>query len=112
MQRGAEESSWRSVEVEEGSPAAIVRGLSEDAASEIEQARFRKGVRHLLSENARLRSVLGHCPKGIAVLDEHGNLCGYNREFVELVGKAPSLGEPVVEHFSPTDRDLLRTVIQ
>lgn len=112
MQRGEEEPSWRSVEVEEGSSAVIARGFSEDAASEIDQARFRKAVRHLLSENARLRSVLGHCPKGIAVLDEHGHLCGYNREFVELVGKAPSLGEPVFEHFSPTDRDLLRTVIQ
>jgi PAS domain S-box-containing protein len=112
MERGAEESSWRSVEVEEGVSAAIMRGLAEDSASEIEHARFRKAVRHLLSENARLRSVLGHCPKGIAVLDEHGNLCGYNREFLDLLGKQPSLGEPVFEHFSETDRDLLRTVIQ
>jgi PAS domain S-box-containing protein len=112
MQRGAEEPSWRSVEVEEGTSAAIARGLSEDVASEIDHARFRKAVRDLMSENARLRSVLGHCPKGIAVLDEHGNLRGYNREFVELLGKSPALGEPVFEHFSPTDRELLRTVIQ
>ncbi len=34
----------------------------------------------LAHENAQLRSVLGHCPTCIAVLDVQGCLVGYNRE--------------------------------
>lgn len=112
MQRGSDEPSWRSLETEDGTSAKIVRGLAEDPACALDEARFRKAVRDLVAENARLRSVLGHCPKGIAVLDERGNLCGYNREFLELLGHAPPLGEPVAEHFAPTDRELLHTVIE
>lgn len=112
MQRPVEEPSWRSVEVEDGNTDAVDRGLHEESVNTLDEARYRKGVRALLSENARLRSVLGHCPKGIAVLDEHGNLCGYNREFGELLSKPLRLGEPVFGFFEPTDRELLRTVIQ
>lgn len=112
MQTPMEESSWRSLEVEEGTAAVVDRGVNDDAWSELDGARYRKAARDILSENARLRSVLGHCPKGIAVLDEHGHLCGYNREFAELLGRRPKLGAQVFALFEPTDRDMLRTVIQ
>ena len=112
MQRSLEDSFWHSGEVEDGATTVVARGLIEDPSSPLDEARYRKAVSLLMTENARLRSVLGHCPKGIAVLDEHGQLCGFNREFAELLGRAPSLGEPVFELFAPTDRDLLRTVIQ
>lgn len=112
MQRPTEELSWQSVEVEEGSATVVACHLSGDSSSDLDEARFRRACRQLCAENARLRSLLGHCPKGIAVLDEHGNLCGFNREFVELLGNRPNLGEPIAAHFSPTDRELLRTVVQ
>lgn len=110
--RTAEVSTWNSVEVAEGATTTVARGLLDNPSSPLEEARYRKAVRKLMAENERLRSVLGHCPKGIAVLDEHGNLCGYNREFADLLGRLPRLGEPVFDLFEPTDRDLLRTVIQ
>lgn len=71
----------------------------------------RAGVRALEEENARLRSVLGHCPKSIAVLDEQGCLVGYNREFRALFDDAPQLGEPIARHFEPTDAAILADVI-
>jgi PAS domain S-box-containing protein len=112
MNQVTEEPSWRSLEVEEGTTAVIDRGVHDEAWSELDGARYRKAVRNILAENARLRSVLGHCPKGIAVLDEHGNLRGYNREFTELLGGKPKLGDQVFDLFEPTDRELLRAVIQ
>jgi signal transduction histidine kinase len=108
----ADESTWRSVEVEAGSTETIERWLeSKDPSNGVEGARFKRAVRALLVENARLRSVLGHCPRGIAVLDEQGNLTGHNRELAELLGVTPALGEPMAQYFEKTDNSLLDGVV-
>lgn len=106
-----EQATWRSVEVEAGNAEAVERWLELEEASPLELARAKRAVRALLAENARLRSVLGHCPRGIAVLDEAGNVTGYNRELCELLGVHPSLGEPIEQHFAPTDGELLHAVV-
>ena len=73
---------------------------------------YRAGLRALSDENARLRAVLGHCPKCIAVLDEEGRLVGYNHEFRGLFARPPELGASVVAHFEATDAALLESVIR
>lgn len=103
--------TWRSVEVEAGAVEAVTAWCNEPT-DVLEQARLRRSVRAVLEENARLRSVLGHCPKGVAVLDEDGRLRGYNRELRNLLQIAPELGAPIAEYFDPTDRDMLREVVR
>jgi nitrogen fixation/metabolism regulation signal transduction histidine kinase len=108
----ADEITWRSVEVEAGSTETIESWLeSKDPSVGLENARFKRAVRALLVENARLRSVLGHCPRGIAVLDEQGNLTGHNRELTALLGVTPALGEPMAQYFAKTDNSLLDGVV-
>lgn len=108
----ADEITWRSVEVEAGSTETIESWLdSKEPAHAVENARFKRALRALLVENARLRSVLGHCPRGIAVLDEQGNLTGHNRELGELLGITPALGEPMAQYFAKTDSSLLDGVV-
>jgi PAS domain S-box-containing protein len=60
---------------------------------------------------ARLRAVLGHCPTRIAVLDEDGNLVGYNKEFTRLFATPPPLGEPVAQLFEEGQRAMLAEVV-
>jgi PAS domain S-box-containing protein len=81
------------------------------APREQDERELREAVETISTENARLRQVIGHCPKGIAVLDENGALTGYNHEFAALLGTRPELGAPVSKYFAETDRELLRTVI-
>ena len=107
-----DDPTWRSVEVEEGAIGVVEEWLARSEPAAIDTARAKKCVRALLAENARLRSVLGHCPKGIAVLDEKGNLTGHNRELVALLGLEPVLGEPMAQHFAETDRELLAGVVK
>jgi signal transduction histidine kinase len=68
-------------------------------------------VAHARDDNARLRAVLGHCPTGIAVLDETGNLVGYNNEFKSLFSTPPPLGEPVAQLFAEGSRAMLAEVV-
>lgn len=103
--------TWRSVEVDAGATSVVQAYLDETPKADLVAARAHRAVREILAENARMRAVLGHCPKAIAVLDEDGNLCGYNREFRALVGGEPQLGEPLARHFAEAERDLLRDVI-
>jgi signal transduction histidine kinase len=107
-----DDSSWKSIEVEAGAADAVARWLGAVDPTPIEEARARRAIRALLVENARLRAVLGHCPKGIAVLDESGTLTGFNREFGELLGVVPPLGEPLDRFFAETDRALLEGVVR
>jgi signal transduction histidine kinase len=65
----------------------------------------------LADENARLRAVLGHCPRCIGVLDEAGALVGYNREFAGLFASAPPLGASIEVLFDEPRRAILRQVI-
>ncbi len=107
-----DESTWRSLEVEAGAADTLSAFLDADTSTPFELARSKKAMRALMSENERLRSVLGHCPKAIAVLDEHGNVTGFNRSFRELFGTPPTLGSPIARHLKDTDRELLQTVIR
>lgn len=66
---------------------------------------------HVRDDNARLRAVLGHCPTGIAVLDENGNLVGYNEQFKSLFSAPPPLGEPVAQLFEEGPRAMLAEVV-
>lgn len=68
-------------------------------------------VADIMEENARLHSVLGHCPKCIALLDHEGNLVGYNLEFGGLFATAPTISEPVVHLFDDGPREMLEEVI-
>ncbi|MDB4928619.1 MAG: histidine kinase sensor protein [Myxococcaceae bacterium] len=68
-------------------------------------------VADIEQENARLHSVLGHCPKCIAVLDHDGNLVGYNLEFAALFDAAPAISEPVERLFGEGPRVMLAEVI-
>lgn len=68
-------------------------------------------VGQLAEENARLRGVLGNCPKCIAVLDERGLLAGYNREFGDLFALAPTLGAPITALFESLDEAMLADVV-
>src|SRR5579859_5138675 len=109
----SEAPTWRSVEVDAGAVDVVVRWLEQrEEEAPIDAARFKRALRAVLAENARLRSVLGHCPKGIAVLDESGKLTGYNRELESLLGVSPRLGEPIARHFGESDGALLREVIE
>ncbi|MEO7093563.1 MAG: ATP-binding protein, partial [Polyangiales bacterium] len=85
-------------------PAEAPRIIADDT--------YRAGLRALSDENARLRAVLGHCPKCIAVLDEEGQLVGYNHEFRGLFARPPELGASVLKHFDETDARLLESVIR
>jgi signal transduction histidine kinase len=107
-----DDPTWRSVEVEAGATSVVEDWLARAEPSAIDTARCKRSVRALLTENARLRSVLGHCPKGIGVLDEKGNLTGHNRELTALLGVEPTLGEPMEPHFAETDRALLAGVVK
>lgn len=62
-------------------------------------------------DNARLRVVLGHCPTGVAVLDENGSLIGYNEQFKSLFSTPPPLGEPIVRFFAEGPRAMLAEVV-
>ena len=66
----------------------------------------------LHEENLRLRTVLGHCPRCIAVLDEGGSLVGYNAEFGALFSSPPQLGHPIVPLFEERARAMLDQVIE
>lgn len=99
----AKDWTWRSDEVERG----IVDILEAWAPSTPAGPAVRHALGTILSENARLRSVLGHCPRGIAVLDEHANVVGFNRELQALLGGVPTLGEPMDRFFDPHDREIL-----
>jgi signal transduction histidine kinase len=66
---------------------------------------------HVLDDNARLRAVLGHCPTGVAVLDESGTLVGYNEHFKSLFVSPPPLGEPVAQLFDKGPRAMLAEVV-
>jgi len=66
---------------------------------------------HARDDNARFRAVLGHFPKCIAVLDEDGNLVGYNEHFKALFSTPPPIGEPVAELFDERPRAMLAEVI-
>jgi PAS domain S-box-containing protein len=66
---------------------------------------------HARDDNARFRAVLGHCPTCIAVLDENGNLVGYNEEFKALFSKPPPIGEPVGQLFDEGPRRMLAEVV-
>lgn len=86
--------------------AGSVQDLARDGSDgEIEQ------IEAVAEENARLRAVLGHCPKPIAVLDEAGLLVGHNVEFGELFPKPPPMGEPVAHLFESPHRELLERVV-
>lgn len=100
------EHSWRSNEVEEG----VVEVVADWVAQGEARPSIRSGVAILLAENERLRSVLGHCPRGIAVLDVEGNLIGYNRELRNLLGSTPRLGDPLSQFFDSSDREILAQV--
>ena len=69
-------------------------------------------VADLQEGNLRLRTVLGHCPRCIAVLDESGILVGYNAEFGALFSSPPQLGHPIVPLFEERARAMLEQVIQ
>jgi two-component system cell cycle sensor histidine kinase/response regulator CckA len=62
-------------------------------------------------EVTRLRAVLGHCPRCIAVLDERGVLAGYNRVFAGLFDAPLVLGVPLADLFEGPDRELLGQVV-
>jgi PAS domain S-box-containing protein len=62
-------------------------------------------------ENARLRAVLGQCPKCIAVLDDEGRLVGCNREFSRVCGGAPPIGTHALELVPEPQRPLLAAVL-
>src|SRR5207302_10549188 len=62
-------------------------------------------------DNARLRAVLGHCPTAIAVLDENGNLVGYNEEFKSLFSTPPPIGGSVAQIFEVGPRAMLAEVV-
>jgi PAS domain S-box-containing protein len=66
---------------------------------------------HRREDNARFRAVLGHCPKCIAVLDERGDLVGYNEEFKELFDAPPPIGGPVAKLFDEGQRAMLAEVV-
>jgi signal transduction histidine kinase len=66
----------------------------------------------LHEEDLRLRTVLGHCPRCIAVLDEGGNLVGYNTEFGALFSSPPQLGQSIVPLFEQRARAMLEQVIE
>jgi PAS domain S-box-containing protein len=66
---------------------------------------------HARDDNARFRAVLGHFPKCIAVLDENGNLVGYNEHFKSLFSTPPRIGEPVAQLFDERPRAMLAEVI-
>lgn len=66
----------------------------------------------ILDENERLRAVLGHCPKCIAVVDEDGCVVGYNREFASLFSSAPVLGTRIGSLFESTDEAMFEDVVR
>ncbi len=66
---------------------------------------------HARDDNARFRAVLGHCPTCIAVLDENGNLVGYNEEFKSIFSTPPLIGEPVTQLFDERPRAMLAEVV-
>ena len=66
---------------------------------------------HRREDNARFRAVLGHCPRCIAVLDEAGNLVGYNEEFKALFDAPPPIGAPVAKLFDERPRAMLAEVV-
>jgi PAS domain S-box-containing protein len=66
---------------------------------------------HAREDNARLRAVLGHCPRCIAVLDQEGNLAGFNREFQSLFSVPLPLGGPVAQLFAERPRAMLAEVV-
>jgi signal transduction histidine kinase len=66
---------------------------------------------HRSEDNARFRAVLGHCPKCIAVLDERGDLVGYNEEFKDLFDAPPPMGAPVANLFDDGPRAMLAEVV-
>lgn len=100
--------TWRSDEVEAGTLTVLQDWFAVNPT----RPSIRHGIETLLSENARLRAVLGHCPRGIAVLDAHGNLVGFNRELRTLVGATPVLGEPFAQFFRDTDREILDEIVR
>ena len=69
-------------------------------------------VEAIVEENARLRAVLGHCPKCIAVVDDEGGLVGYNREFAALFPTPPSLTTRLSTLFEATDEAMLEDVVR
>ena len=72
----------------------------------------RDTIAALIEEDSRLRSMLGHCPRSIAVLDEEGRLVGFNQEFRALFDALPQLGASMLDSFEGADRALLDEIIQ
>jgi PAS domain S-box-containing protein len=58
----------------------------------------------------RLRAVLGHCPRSIAVVDRAGRLVGFNRTFARLFETPPSIGAQIGDFFDSPDREMLGQV--
>ena len=88
---------WKSDELDAGMQETIQEWLGVGGARPI----VRRSVEAMLSEVARLRAVLGHCPRGIAVLDQAGNVVGFNRELVRLLDASPPLVEPLDAFYEP-----------
>jgi signal transduction histidine kinase len=63
------------------------------------------------ADSARLRAILGHCPRCIAVLDADGTLVGYNREFAALFATPPRINEPIAPLFDERPRAMVQSII-
>lgn len=100
---------WRADPVQSGVVAALETWLGRGGNL---RTAVRQGVQTLLTENARLRAILGRCPRGLAVLDVHGDLIAFNRRFVEVIGATPELGKPLAELLEPSDREILDDVVR
>jgi signal transduction histidine kinase len=102
---------WRSEVVDERTIASLERWVARPAQSTEEHQRMRRAFTALAAETRRLRAVLGHCPRSIAVLDTEGRLAGYNHEFESHFGDSVTLGEPLASRLDEPDRALFQDVI-
>src|SRR5271156_3157793 len=102
---------WRSEVADHRTIASLQKWVLNPPQDETEHAQFRAAFAALATETRRLRAVLGHCPRSIAVLDMEGRVVGYNHEFELQLGDALVLGDSLGLQLDEPDRTLFESVV-
>jgi len=103
--------AWRSEAADSKAISSLEQWAMRQPRRDDEEAPPREALQAVVTETRRLRAILGHCPRPIAVLDLDGSLAGYNHEFERHFGDLATLGESLAARLDEPDRALFETVV-